>query len=255
MKVLPPGNVLQNMYLRRLLRRRHWTSFLEVGSGNGYVSRILLEAGLSGVGCDLNTSACSNNARLNDRYIDVNKYEVRPDDFFKTNTDKKFDLVISCMVLEHLADSDVDKFIDRAKHLLNKGGSLVLLVPSSMKYWGIEDEIAGHMKRYEFKDFELLADSHRLVIREMVGLTYPMSNMLIRLSNHLVSKSESKLLSQSQRDKTIYTGNRNVPYKTTFPRWMGVFLNEVVLWPFHILQVVNAKNPKSLVIAAELSPS
>lgn len=253
MIVLPPGNILQNMYLKSLIKRRNWSNFFEIGSGNGYVSKVLLDSGLKGVGCDLNESACANNRVLNNTFISENKYEIHNKNFLELNFPEKFDLIISCMVIEHLEDSELDQFIKKAKQLNSINGSILLIVPSSMKHWGIEDEIAGHIKRYEFEDFNQIAKRYQFKIKEMVGLTYPLSNLVFRISNYLVKKHESDKLAISQKDKTVYTGNRNVSFKTTFPNWMGLFLNEFFLWPFYYLQKRNFKNKNALVIATELN--
>ncbi len=61
-------------------------------------------------------------------------------------------------------------------------------MPACMKYWGIEDETAGHYKRFEFHDFVNISKENNLKIVDLVGLTYPLSNMMIRLSNHLIKK-------------------------------------------------------------------
>src|SRR5438105_9444318 len=80
-----PGNVLQNMYLKRRLKK--WAlkgmRFVEMGSGNGSISTILLEAGLSGIGFDLSEKACANNARRNEFYVSRGQYAVRNSDFLE----------------------------------------------------------------------------------------------------------------------------------------------------------------------------
>ena len=100
--VLPPGNILQNMYFKERIKRNEWSSFFEVGSGNGYLSKLMLDFGLEGKGCDMNKSACLNNQCLNLDYINQGKYSVSQMDFFDTNSQEKFDIVFACMVIEHL---------------------------------------------------------------------------------------------------------------------------------------------------------
>ena len=85
------------------------------------------------------------------------------------------------------------------------------------------------------------------------GLNYPVSNWLLKLSNRIVSKNEGHLKSKTELEKTVYTGNRNVKYKTVFPPYLNLVLNEIVLWPLHFLQLMNLNNPKSLVMYFELS--
>ncbi|NIK73603.1 2-polyprenyl-3-methyl-5-hydroxy-6-metoxy-1,4-benzoquinol methylase [Thermonema lapsum] len=65
---LPPGNILQNLYLRERLefysKSLSEKKFLEIGSGKGYVSSVFLKMGWKGIGIDLNESACENNKKL-----------------------------------------------------------------------------------------------------------------------------------------------------------------------------------------------
>lgn len=252
MNILPPGNILQYLYIKRRLKTLKSKLFLEIGSGNGFLSHELLSIGLNGVGCDLNENACINNTNLNDSYIKDNKYKVIQGDFTNYNFTQKFDLIISSMVIEHLDDLSLIEFIDKIKLNLNQNGVIVFLVPASMKYWGIEDEIAGHFKRYEFSDFEELSVKHKLKINHLVGLTYPISNLLYKLSNKVIKKNESSILDLSQKEKTIYTGNREVLYKTTFPKIFKIILNEYCMYPFHLLQMLFSKSSESLVIYCEL---
>jgi SAM-dependent methyltransferase len=254
---LPPGNILQNLYLKERLKSYSKSfsekTFLEIGSGNGYVSSVFLKMGWKGIGIDLNESACENNKKLNQTYIQDKKYQVVCENFLKYNPQQKFDVIISCMVIEHLIDSELEAFINKMKNLLNANGVIILQVLANMKFWNIEDEIAGHIKRYEKYDVDNLCNCYNLRMAHLAALNYPLSNLLFNLSNYLIKKNESDKLQSSQKEKTIYTGNRNVPFKTTFPKIFSIILNPIVLYPFHILQklFINKIN-NSLVIYFEL---
>ena len=252
MKPLPPGNILQNIYIKNRFKNKNYKTFLEIGSGNGYLSHLLLSLGLSGVGFDLNLSACQNNNKMNSDFIKNQSYEVFNQNFLEIDLKNKFDVIISSMVIEHLTDEELKCLLNKAKKSLNPNGVIVFLVPSSMKYWGIEDEIAGHIKRYEFEDFNDFESQYQLKINHIAGLTYPLSNWLFKLSNLIVKKNESSKLSMNQKEKTVYTGNRDVAYKTTFPSVFKLVLNKYVMMPFHLLQLMNRKNKNSLVIYCEL---
>lgn len=255
MKVLPPGNILQNLYLKERIKKNNWRTFLEIGSGNGYLSNVMLKTGLSGTGCDLNQGACNNNSQFNSGYIKKGLYKVLNTDFTAMDTDEKYDLIIAAMVIEHIPNEELKGFISKCKSLLSEDGAIVFFVPSSMKYWGIEDEIAGHIKRYEFADFNNFNTQHQLKVSHMAGLNYPVSNWLFRLSNSLIKKAESSKLELSQKERTVYTGNRNVSYKTNFPGIFGLVLNEWIMYPFHLLQKAFKNNKSSMVIYCELAPS
>jgi len=253
-KGLAPGTILQFMHIRYRLRKTLGKNlkFIEVGSGNGNLSNLLLKMGYTGFGVDLNKSACENNATMNKDHISSQKYSVYNGDFI-THKQNDYDLLISSMVIEHLADNDLKVFLDNAKQIIKQNGNLIFLVPSNMEAWGIEDEIAGHVKRYTFKDIDDLAMKHGFRVDYKCGLNYPVSNWLLKLSNRIVKRNESHLQSKTELEKTIYTGDRNVPYKTVFPKVFNLFLNEIVLLPFYWLQRLNANNERSLVMYFELS--
>lgn len=136
---------------------------------------------------------------------------------------------------------------------MKSDGKLIFLVPSNMMAWGIEDEIAGHVKRYTFHEIEFLAKSNNLKVEFKCGLNYPVSNWLLGMSNFIVSKNEGHLKEKSELEKTVYTGNINLKYKTVFPSLFSIVLNEMVMLPLHWLQLLNAKNEKSLVMYFELT--
>ena len=257
---LPPGNILQQMYLKERLKKLSGIypqkRFLEIGSGNGHVSYVFLESGWQGLGIDLNVSACQNNEQLNKSKIHQKKYRVICDDFLKFESPVFFDVIISCMVIEHLPDHELNTFIQKALSLLSKDGTLIIQVPANMKFWNIEDDIAGHIKRYELKDIYNMASHYHLLINHIAALNYPLSNFLFRVSNYLVRKSESNKLNLSQKERTIYTGNRKVPLKTSFPRLLNILLNPIALYPFHILQkLYSEKYSDALVLYVEFTKS
>jgi hypothetical protein len=107
--------------------------------------------------------------------------------------------------------------------------------------------------RYEKNDVIELANKMDLKLLHLAGLTYPLSNFLFRLSNNIISRNESDKLNLSQTERTVYTGNREVNYKTQFPRIFNLVLNEYALYPLHVLQKFFIKNRKSMVIYMELT--
>lgn len=227
--------------------------FIDVGCGNGHLSKIMLERGFVGEGIDLNTAVCEENRRLNAQYLGASGYRVVNTDFMKENSLEPADIVMSSMVMEHFSDEALDAFILRCVSLLKPGGHFISFVPGSNRHWGIEDEIAGHYRRYEFECCEKLAKKHGLSIEHIAGLTFPLSNVLYPLSNYLVQRAESHKRSLSMQQRTIQSGNRNVRFKTTFPLYVRLLLNEFVLYPWHVVQKLFRHNPNSLVIYCEMS--
>lgn len=252
---LAPGHVLQFLYVKERVRKRRPSprTFVEVGAGNGYLSRELLKLGLTGTGFDVNPDACDNNRRLNERAMASGRYAVRCEDFLSVPPPgQPVDMIISSMVIEHLDAREVEGYFSRCRELLCPGGVIVTIVPASPRHWGIEDEIAGHQRRYTRGAFHEIARDHGLRVAHVAGLTYPLSNLLLGLSNRLVRRSESWKLRLDAQARTVASGDRHVPGKTQFPGFVRYLVNETTLFPLHMIQRLFTWHPDALVLYAEL---
>jgi len=247
-----PGTILQMLYLRQRIRKNGWKSFYEIGCGKGIFSKQFLSLGLSGKAIDLNNRACDRAMIENTSFVEKGQYTVEYGDFSNQEITEKYDVVFSCMVIEHIPNESRTDFMLKCKDLLSKNGRITCLVPSSMKHWGVEDDIAGHILRFERSDVYALAEELNMKVAHIAGLTYPVSNWLFRLSNAIVSKNEKDMLDKSQQERTVYTGSREVQFKTDFPLWTGFLLNPIVLFPLHLFQKLFRKNENSMVLYFEL---
>jgi hypothetical protein len=198
-------------------------------------------------------------SKLEDRFaaqIAQRRFAAVNEDFLKADADQleKVDLVISCMVMEHLEESAESEFMRAAGQMLKPSGMMIGFVPGSPGHWGIEDDIAGHCRRYTQTSVRALASTHRWRLLHVAGLTYPLSNLLLPLSNFLVRKSESSKLALSPLERTKESGRREVKFKTQFPPVLGMLLNRVSMSPVHLLQKMFSKSEKALVIYFEAKP-
>src|SRR5262245_56830663 len=114
MPVLPPGTILQHLYLKERLRHLNAGRFVDVGCGQGLTSRVLLDVGWSGTGYDLNANSLSVAAELNSEAVAQGRYSVANVDWLHGDGTGDADLVISCCVLEHLSAEQECRFLDRA---------------------------------------------------------------------------------------------------------------------------------------------
>ena len=153
----------------------------------------------------------------------------------------------------HLEAPLVEAYFRKAKSLLREGGKLVTLVPAGMFAWGVEDDVAGHVKRYERDCFKALVTQHGLRIDDLAGLTWPLSNMLLPVSNFLVKRSESRLHDKSMLERTVASGHREVKFKTTFPWWTRLLLNRVTMLPWHGLQLLGKDSTRALILYCEMA--
>ena len=81
----------------------------------------------------------------------------------------------------------------------------------------------------------------------MIGL--PSGNIL----QYIYLKERIDSIKTNGLKSFIEVGNRNVKYKTTFPKVFNIILNPVILYPFHLLQKVFKNNKNNLVIYSELT--
>jgi len=254
MATLPPGTILQLMYLRERLYHLTPGRFIEIGPGSGEITRLLLDLGWSGSSYDLDPNTI---ASLSERFaseIAEKRFIPLNDDFLLSAGSKNVDLVISCMVMEHLENHNQSAFMLKAAECLGSDGVMLALVPASPAHWGIEDDIAGRCRRYTRTAVEQLTVDNGWNLTHIAGLTFPVSNILLPVSNFLVNRSERQKLSLSPLERTKLSGRRSVKYKTYFPSVLGLLLNKYTLSPFHYLQKYFANSEHALVIFFEARP-
>lgn len=253
--MLPPGTILQLMYLKERLHDMPPGRFAEIGVGQGHLSACLLSLGWSGIGFELDPDSSRAALDLNRTAVAAGRYQVRNVDWLECAPDTPVDLLVSCMVLEHFDDDGEARYLEQCRRWLSGRGIGVLLVPGSPDDWGIEDEIAGHYRRYSRESLGARLNAMGWRVQHMAGLTFPLSNALLPVSNALVRKAEGARQTWSMADRTLASGKRAVSGKTTFPAWAGLLLNEIALYPLHLMQKLFRGARRALVLYAEFVPA
>ncbi len=251
--ILAPGIILQNLYVEERLKNHAPGRFIEIGIGRGHLSRMLLEMGWTGTGFDLGEQALEDAAQINKKYVDNGALELRQGNWLEYQDDEPADLVVSCMVLEHLEEAAETEYLHKARACMKPGGLGILLVPGSPAHWGAEDDVAGHLRRYTPELLRTRLESAGFTVNSIAGLTYPLSNLLLPLSDFLVRRSAAKFLDLSQVERTKLSGRRQIWGKTEFPLWTRMVLNKYALYPFHLLQKINRNKKNSLTLYAEFT--
>lgn len=239
------------MYLKRRLRRTAPGVFEEVGAGRGILSHLLLDLGWRGTAFDLNADALDAASDLNREAVRDGRYTVRRESWFDAVPERPVDLVLSCMVVEHFDDDDEARYFEKCRNSLAPGGRGIVFVPGSPRHWGVEDEIAGHYRRYTIDSLRDRLHELGLETHHLAGLTWPLSNMLLPVSNFLVGRREGEKKKMTLEERTELSGNRDVTWKTTFPPVTRLLLNEVVMLPAYGLQFVGRGNRNAMVVYAE----
>lgn len=236
-KLDPPGSICQNKALFDILADKKPATFLEVGCGAGELSSRLLKKGMTGIGVDFSSMAIAKAQVALDSYIQAGKYELFQGDIFSLQLEpERFDLVISMMVMEHIENDRA--FLDHLVSMVSPGGHLVIGVPARPECWCIEDDTAGHFRRYDRLELKKLLQSVGLLEVEVWSMGVPTSNMLAGLSDFLISKSakERGKLNISMRAQTETSGIREIPFKTVFPPVFKLILNDFTMSPVWLIQ-------------------
>jgi SAM-dependent methyltransferase len=254
MRALPPGTILQLMYLQERLRSLAVGEFIEVGPGAGEITRLLLASGWKGQAFDYDGETVERLRGRFSRESDGGRLRIFNEDYTSSPHSAPADLVISSMVMEHMGELQLSSFMAKAAEDLRPGGRMIGLVPASPRHWGIEDEIAGHLRRYTRLSLNELASSKGWKLTHIAGLTYPVSNLLLPISNYLVRRKERSKLGQSAEERTKQSGRRDVLFKTRFPSPLRFLLNERSLAPLHVMQKMCAESDRALVLYFEASP-
>lgn len=252
---LPPGTILQLMYLSERLNYLAPGRFIEIGAGNGEITNVLLSRGWSGTIYEFDAMTTE---RLRHRFspeIASGRLVLNNSDYIQSEK-LDVDLIISSMVMEHLSDEDEARFMQTSlANLSEKAGTLIAIVPAGPRYWGIEDDIAGHFRRYTPERINTITRTHGWSLEHVRGLTFPVSNLLLPLSNYLVRRQEGMKVNMSKLEQTKESGRRNVQFKTTFPSVFSLVLNRYTMYPLHVLQKTLGPINKSLVLYFEAKPA
>lgn len=253
-KLDPPGTFCTFFALEDLLKPYGLKNkrFLEIGCGEGSYSKYLCSLGAKGVALDFSEQALEQ-AKLNlSRELNEDKIKLMKFDFMNGDLRflGKFDVVFSIMVLEHL-ENEIE-FLKRVRELLTDSGVAVIIVPSRMDAWGPEDELAGHLRRYSQKTLQDICNECDFRVEKIISIGVPIVNLLLRISNYLVSRAENEKQSLNLVDRTKLSGTRDIPFKTVFPSFFKLILNPVTLWPLKVIQRLFYKTEIGLVSGVSL---
>jgi SAM-dependent methyltransferase len=146
---------------------------LDIGCGSGAFLRLLLtkapDALLNGV--EISTEAWrAAPEELRPRIRNGEIIEVSSQ--FEPGS---FDLIVCSEVLEHVPDPAA--VLRVIFSLLKPGGAALLTVPGGMQHWSVQDEVAGHLRRFEFGDFAMLLRDCGFVAERQYGWGGPVGTL------------------------------------------------------------------------------
>ena len=127
------------------------------------------------------------------------------------------DLVCAFDVLEHI-ENDAAALLEWAKWL-KPGGYLCISVPAHRKRWSAGDEWAGHWRRYDRQDLELLVESNGLVLEHIECYGFPLGNLTEWYGDRFYRRAlKERGLDTSRKDATGESGVDRDYYLKRFKR-------------------------------------
>jgi SAM-dependent methyltransferase len=232
----PPGMLCQNRAAIELVAASEAKTFCEIGPGDGELAAALCRRGMRGVGIEFSAAAAAITKSTLADEIQAGQFRLIEGDFMTmTDAPSGFDLALSLMVIEHVEDDAT--FMMRMVEQVRPGGMVIVGVPGRMDRWGIEDETAGHFRRYERVGLERLLIASGLKAVKVRSVSVPVANIAFQMSNALIRRAgEDRKLHLSQQKKTQTSGIRDIPFKTVFPAPFKLVLNPIAMYPFFLLQ-------------------
>ena len=167
------------------IKRNRPKSILDIGCGNGSFLKYLLKdfKDIDLVGIDLSKAA---------NFEEKINYIVG--DFLTKNFNRKFDVLVSLAVIEHL--DDINGFVKKCYEILNKNGIayVMTLNESSILY-----QLSNILRKIGFPSFFIrLYDGHHL--------------------NHFSQKSLLELLTKDNLFKIVKVRNHNIPLRSIYQK-------------------------------------
>ena len=109
-------------YIEEIIKPK---SLLDIGCGDGYlINNLNYSSNNNFLGIDLSSRAIKFANAFS------NGYEFKVEDLFKVN--QTFQVVSLIEVIEHIPDDMIEKFIDEAKSKVERGGYLIISVPTTV---------------------------------------------------------------------------------------------------------------------------
>jgi SAM-dependent methyltransferase len=232
----PPGTLCQIEAVCDRLRDHAGATVLEVGCGAGSLLAALCARGFVGIGADSSPEAIRIAELTLGPYLQSGRCALYTATLETLDPHVAgVDVGLSMMTMEHLEDDA--GFLRAMRARVRPGGVVLVGVPGRRDRWGFEDEVVGHLRRYEREDLSAVMRQAGLAEVEVWSLSVPVANLLFHLGTRLVRRATApETLRLSAQDQTATSGIRAIPFKTVFPAWFRVLLNPVALAPLFWLQ-------------------
>jgi len=147
--------------------------FLEIGCGEGHITKLLNELGYKGLSIDISRKA-----------IAIAKKKKLNAEFRNMALEKllvKKDFAVMLFVLEHIKD-DISA-LKKVHTTLTKHGKLFLSVPAHKCSYSNQDRLAGHYRRYDRGELFKKLKQSGFQVEEIRVMGFPVANVYTWIYN------------------------------------------------------------------------
>lgn len=219
-----PSYLLKRKVILDALAKTQAKTILEVGCGAGDLLRSLDQRGYSGMGIEI-----SQDAFLAASSLGLSR-EIRVSMTPLNEIAELFDVVIASEVMEHWED-DV-AFLHLLKERLVTNGRLFLTVPAHMDKWGKNDELCGHVRRYDRAELMEKLTVAGFETVEICSYGVPLYNVMKPLYDRAIDKQVHN--AEPVQEKTKQSGGMWLFTDMSF--LFKILFNDITMMPFYVLQ-------------------
>lgn len=143
-----------NHWMYDQFKRQLKGEILEIGSGIGNISKLVIKDGHHITLSDYNKEYCETlkeKFSTNKNVSEILQIDLLHPDFENAYSfyKEKFDSIFLLNVIEHIEDDELS--LKNCRHLLKQGGHLIVLAPAYSSLYCTFDKQLGHYRRYSLK--------------------------------------------------------------------------------------------------------
>lgn len=219
-----PSYLVKRQAILDALATVPYRSVLEVGCGMGDLLSVLASRGFSGLGIDVAKEAvAAARQQVDNQAIAVEQLDI-------TEVKQRYEVVIASEVMEHCPD-DLG-FLRELRRCLIDNGYLIITVPAHMAKWGANDDLCGHIRRYERDDLRRKIEQAGFEPLFIHSYGVPIYNVMKPFYDRAVKRQSLESVDLAERTKSS-SGMRLLPrLKTVF----ALCFNNITMAPFYGLQ-------------------
>lgn len=200
---------------------------IDIGCGRGDFSFWLVKHGYDVTAFEI--SEVSAQKFLAEQQVNkLTNVELRQQDFMICADNFTAAGIVCFEVLEHLAD-DLGA-LRKMRSWLAPQGLLVLSVPAHRSKWGKDDEIYGHLRRYEKDELQKIIDGAGFDVIKIYSYGFPWLNILKKVRELQVWLHPPKFHNTFDENKTI-TGTKHSGAGFFDSALLGLIFNPLTFYP------------------------